>query len=232
MAGESTGAEGTQSGAEGMQSAQSVGENITLPVAQYQAFLEARAKLAEFERSKQLELDAKENARLKAMAEKDGAEKALAEQRTSLQQKLDEERQRYESLDRQVLAERLDSTISSALVGVAFAGKTAEEQQDSMADLLTIVKPRFESVRDSSGAVVVREKGTMKPAADVLKDIVASPRFARYFAATSKGGAGHSGGNQAAKTSEEPKAGSLEAIAADYKRRLGEYQSFGLGRVS
>ena len=90
-----------------------------------------------------------------------------------------------------------------------------------------LLQDDFETTRDASGALVVREKVSGRPAAEVLRERLDSPQFAIFFAPSSRGGSGTDGTRPPASL-QPTQPGSLDAIVADWRNRQTQYQSFGL----
>jgi hypothetical protein len=192
---------------------------IPLTVAEYQRLLGVERELADFRTQRQKDLDAAEQARLTAVAAKEGAETALGQQRTTYEQRILTEQQKYSSLEGSLFSAAQQQTIASALSGVTFAGATPQDKAETARQLLTILDPMFETSRDATGQIVVREKGTGRPAAQVLQEALASGRFMHFFAATARGGSGTDGTRSAAPHDPNaPPPGSLAAIAAQYQQ--------------
>jgi vancomycin resistance protein YoaR len=175
----------------------------------------------------QAALQKAEDARLLALAKAGESERALAEQRTTYEQRVTEANTKYASLEQTLFSADKNATLASSLSGVTFAGETPEDKAETARQLRAILEPQFDTSRDASGAIITREKGTGRPAADVLKEALASKRFAHFFAAQSRGGSGTDGTRPAATTQPIVQS-NLEAVAADYKARLGQFGSFGL----
>jgi limonene-1,2-epoxide hydrolase len=161
---------------------------------EYKRLLDDRNRLAEIEAQRQREVDDKENARLKALAEKGQAEEALAQLRTNKDAEVTRERDRANALEREILGDRKKVAISVGLDGVDWVSEKAAR------DARLILEERFEATRDAAGVVAIREKGTGKPAADVIKEWRASDDSAHYQKATTTGGAGAGATNRSAAT--------------------------------
>jgi hypothetical protein len=200
---------------------------VELTTAEYEALLDARARLAASEAEKAREAERAEAARLKALADKGEADKALQQLRESKDAETRREREAKEALEREILDGRKESTIAAGLLGVPW------DDADAAAQARQLLEPRFEAVRDAAGAVVVREKGTHRPAADVLKEWLASKPAERFLAAKSRGGAGARGGDATTPTGGSDKPPTLsDALIARAKEQLaaGPTGHYGLGR--
>jgi len=86
---------------------------------------------------------------------------------------------------------------------VTFAGETTEDKAETARQLRAILEPQFETSRDATGVIITREKGTGRPATQVLSEAIASKKFAHFFAAQSRGGSGADGTRPAATTSTD-----------------------------
>jgi len=204
---------------------------VPLSVEEYQRLRGLESQLGEFQKSHQAALDAAEAARLKALAEKGQVEEALNQQRTSWEQKHAEAVTRYSQLEAQVFGERKSTVINEALAGSKFVGDTPEAQAGAAAMVRRLLQDDFETVRDGSGALSVREKVTGRPASDVLKERLGSPQFALFFAPQSKGGTGSGGSLPGPGAATAPAPGSVGAAVADWMNRRQQSQSFGLHAI-
>ncbi len=189
-----------------------------------------KTQLAQIQADKARELEAKEQERLKILAEKEGAEKALEAQRTGLESKLTAAEQRAQQIERRMLDANKSAVIAQALAGVTFAGDTAEDQAEAAAQLRLLLERDVEASLDANGNVLVRDRTTGRPADQVLREALAGKKFAHFLARKGGDGTGGGGGDRTGKTEETEgvKPGSLEAIAAEYKANQAKYQSMGL----
>ena len=162
-----------------------------------------------------------------SLAEKGQIEEALAQQRKAWEQKHAEALSRYTQLEQQVHAERTNTAIAEAFHGRTFVGETPEQRAATAAMVRRLLQDDFETTRDASGALVVREKVSGRPAAEVLRERLDSPQFAIFFAPSSRGGSGTDGTRPPANL-QPTQPGSLDAIVADWRNRQSQYQSFGL----
>ena len=214
-------------GAPPSEAAPSPSDVVSLTAEEYRRLRSLENQLREHQRLQEAAVEAKEAERLRALAEKGNVEEALAQQRTAWERKHAEAQARYASLERQVLDERKAAAIAEAFHGRSFVGETAEQKAEAASMVRRLLRDEFETVRDASGALVVREKSTGRPAAEAIAERLDSPRYAIFFAPSARGGAGTDGARPfAAPTPAKP--GSLEAIASQWKDRQNQYQSFGL----
>ena len=185
------------------------------------------ARLQDFQRQQEAALELKENERLRALAEKGQIEEALDQQRRAWEQKHAEALSRYTLLEQQVFGERKAAAIAEALQGRAFVGESPEQRTAAAAMVRRLLQDEFETVREASGSLTVRERSSGRPALEALRERLDSPSFAIFFAPTSRGGAG----GDASRPYTAPRGaqpGSLEAIVGQWKDRQNQYQSFGL----
>jgi hypothetical protein len=205
--------------------------SVALPVEEYQRLRSLEKQLEEFQKQQQAALEMKETERLRALAEKGQIEEALSQQRKAWEQKHAEALARSAQLEQQIHAERTSAAITEALQGRAFVGDSPEQRAATAAMVRRLLLDEFETVRDSSGALVVREKTTGRPAAEALRERLNSPQFGIFFAPSSRGGSGSEGSWLPANSPPTPP-GSLGAIVTDWRNRQSKYQSFGLHPVS
>jgi len=185
------------------------------------------AQLSDVRRQQDAALEMKDQERLRALAEKGQIEEALEQQRRTWERKHAEAVSRYTLLEQQVFGERKSAAIADALQGRAFVGETSEQRSAAAAMVRRLLQDEFETVREASGALVVRERSSGRPAGEALRERLDSPQFAIFFAATSRGGAGGDASRPyAAPRGAQP--GSLEAIVDQWRDRQNQYQSFGL----
>lgn len=200
---------------------------VSLTAEEYRRLRSLESQLKEQQRLREEAIEAKESERLRALAEKGNVEEALTQQRASWERKHAEAQARYASLERQVFEERKTAAIAEAFHGRSFVGETAEQRADAAAMVRQLLRDEFETVRDASGSLSVRDKATGRPAAEVIVERLDSPRYAIFFAPSARGGAGTDGARPFAAPAPA-KPGSLEAIAHQWKDRQNQYRSFGL----
>ncbi len=200
---------------------------IPLTVEEYQRLRALEKQLEEFQRVQQAAIEAKEAERLRALAEKGQIEEALAQQRKAWEAKHAEALSRYAQLEQQIHDERKNAALSEAFHGRSFVGETPDQRSATAAMVRRLIQEDFETTRDPSGALVVREKQSGRPAADVLRERLESPAFAIFFAPSSRGGAGSDGTRPPASPHSAPP-GSLDSIVSEWRNRQSQYQSFGL----
>lgn len=200
---------------------------IPLSVEEYQRLRSLEDQMEEVRKIQQSVLEAKEAERLRVLAEKGQIEEALSQQRKTWEQKHAEAVARYTQLEQQVHAERKNSAIAEALHGRAFVGETPEQRASAAAMVRRLLQDDFETTHDASGALVVRERVSGRPAAEVLRERLDSPQFAIFFAPSARGGAGSDGTRPLAGVLP-PQPGSLDAIVSQWRNQQSRSQSFGL----
>ncbi len=208
-----------------------VAATIPLTVPEYQRLIALEASFAQVKAEQQAALEAKEADKARLLAEKGQVEEGLKLATSQWEAKFRDATKKYEDLETSLLSERLDASLASSFAGRQFAGETPESQSVAASQLRLILKPQFESFRDASGAIVVRDKASLRPAAEVVKEALASPMYAHFFAPTSRGGTG-SDGSRPPATQQETKPGTLEDIAAKYRAVRGGsgFGMFGVGK--
>jgi hypothetical protein len=204
---------------------------INLPVDEYNRYRSIERELADFRRDQAAALEAAENARIKALADKGQVEEALNQQRQSWEQKHAEATTRYAQLEAQVHAERKSAVMAGAFNGIVFVGETPEDQAATAAFVQRSMADDFETVRDASGTLAVREKASGRPAAEAIRERLSRPPYTSLIAASRGGGSGGDGTRPPANGQHAPQPGSLEAIADAYRRNQGQYPSIGLKAI-
>ncbi len=167
---------------------------------QYAAQQKELADLRGLKSAVQAQYEAAEQARLKALAEKGMVEQALTEQRGTWEKKHAEALTNYSKLETSWLGEHSAKAVSECLNGLEFSGpnpaKTAALARRLLAD-------EVEAVMGPDGKPLVRDRSTLRPAADYLRERLASEDFAVLLKPRSGGGAG-SDGTQAPAPTQQP----------------------------
>lgn len=206
--------------------------HLVVPQDEWNRLRTVETNLAQIEREKAAEVELKEAERLRAIAEKEGAEAALAAQKNTLETKLSASEQRYQQLERQTLETHRDTILAQAFAGRVFSGETSEDQAEMAADLRELLEKKYESKRDQSGKIVVIDKATGLPAALSLRNLLDGKRYASFFAPKGKGGGtGGGGGDKPPKDTpadEAPKPGSYAEIVANIAAQKAQRKSVGL----
>ena len=203
-------------------------QTVPIPVADLQRYAALEAQIAQIQRDRQTEVDMKEGERIKALAEAGQVKEALKAQEALWQSKENDAKQQLANLERQWSDEKAEVVLVTALNGRNFAGASDAERAAAAGMLKTILRGEIEAVRNPDGSVVVKDKASGRPAAEVLNERLSAPALAFFFAPTSRGGSGSDGTRPPAPT-DQPAPGSLDAIAADFKARQGRYPAIGLG---
>jgi hypothetical protein len=190
---------------------------LTLPVDEFQRLMAKARQLDEFEAEKARALEKKEQDRLRALAEKGEADKALEQQRTSYEDRLNQERQRANALQSALFNKERTAVLNDALFGVDFISADAGRQARKL------LEDELETTTDAAGTVLVRQRGTGRPAAEVVKEQVASPAFAHFLKPTNTGGAGASGTHRPGTPPADDPAARIEAqLRASIRRQVGD----------
>lgn len=197
-------------------------QTVTVPLDVWQETNSYKHKFAEFEAQRNAAVEAEAQKAIRAMAEKGQIEQAFDEHRKLYATKEQEAQQRYAALAESYNGEKINAELATATSGVRFASdEAARVFRASVRDLLTVVE-------NPDGSKVVVDRVGRRPAADVIRERLSDPSLAFYLApSTTRGGAGTDGTRPPAN---EPHAapGSLDAIAAEYQARQGQYPAFGL----
>ena len=198
---------------------------VELPVEEYQRLVSLGSQLAELQRANQAALEAKEQERIKALAEKGQIEQALEALNKTHADKLSAESQRYADLERQVFAEKKNAVIAQAVAGTQFVSPFAAQQVQA------IIDGQIEVIRDANGALIAVDKTTRRPAADAIAELLGSEAFLHFQAPKNPGGGAGQQGNRVPPPANEPKPGTVEANAAAFKAAQGRYAPIGLTPV-
>lgn len=166
-----------------------------------------KAKLAELDR--QAELATAERQRQEA--EKGGYEKAVTEIRTTFDRKLEAERQARVAMEEKWLGEKRQAAINEALAGRQFTGDPAITSRM----LRQLLESEVEAVLGPNGEPQIRDRVTLRPAADYLKERLESPALGIFFAAQTRGGSGTDG-------TRTPAANGNNDPTGDYMRQIVE----------
>lgn len=172
-------------------------------------------QLREYKAQQQALYDQAEAARIKALADKGQIEEAFKQMQERHQAEAAKYREQAITIEREWLRERSDTEINAVLAGRTFAGA---DPQATAAIVRRLLSDEVEAVRDAQGNPVIRDRKTLRPAAEYLKERLEAPDMAIFFAATHRGGSGTDGARPAAAT---PKAqpGSFEEWAEAYREQ-------------
>ena len=191
---------------------------IELTIEQWQRLNAAQDRLDAIEAENRVALEAKEAERLAALVAKGQADEALNQLRAAKDTAVKAATDRADGLEAQILGERKSGAIATHLLPASFVSEAAANQ------VKTILDSRFEAVRDATtSTVTVREKGTGRPAADVIREFLASPDAAHFLRPSTQGGANATGGNRTtptpAVTPEKPETVSDALIRMEREKR-------------
>lgn len=204
-------------------------KTINLLPDDYSAIQRELAELRAFQNETRTKHEAAEAERLKVLAAKGQAEDAMNQLKSAYETKVTELKAQNEATDRNWLDEKLSSTLAEALAGVEFAGVDPLVTAQHVRKLLA---SEIEATMGRDRKPVVVERQTRQPAAEYIRDRLASPEFALYLKPAGKGGSGTDGTRSQPRAPGGPaQPGSLDAIVADFEARQGEYRSFGLHPV-
>jgi len=143
--------------------------------------------LRDFKAQQDKLLEMKEAERIKTLAEKGQLNEALKQLNENYTKKIDEYAAAGQAVEREWLEDRRSRAIDEVLAGRAFTGVDPTKTAAMVRQLLTA---EVEAVRDASGKPVIRDKLTMRPAAEYLRERLESPEFGVFFVAQNKGGSG------------------------------------------
>lgn len=162
---------------------------VPLTVEEYQRLRSLEGNFNALQSTVQAERDRLEGERIKALADKGQVEQAMAELAKQKDAQLQAEREARLAIEGQYHGEKKSSVMAAALMGVPFVSEVAAAQVKGL------LESQFETRRDASGAILVVDKVTGLPAAEVIKQQLASPAFAHFLKASTQGGSG-GGGSQ------------------------------------
>lgn len=200
---------------------------VAVTAEQLQEFVSWKRQLDDINRVKAEEIEAKERERAMALAKAGDAETALKTTDARWEAKLAESNSKYTTLQEQFNRAEMNRVLTDLMPIERFHGS------DALADARAKIAANLEIIADSTGTPTVREKGTMRPAAEVIAEKLASAQFAHFLKPTTGGGAGGGGGKPGDTQAQQgPAPGSLEWIAAEYKAKQQKLHTMGLTMVS
>lgn len=161
------------------------GAQITVSPDQYRAFLEAQNQLATLQAQQQAAIDAANAKAAQALIEKGEVEKGLERLRADSESKLQAEAERFRKLQGEYHGKVRNEALNGAL-----AEFRSRLQDGAEAVLMQLWANDFEVAPDHAGNLVVRDRTTFRPAADVVKERLADARFGMFFKPSTQGGAG------------------------------------------
>lgn len=152
--------------------------------AEYQRLVARAAAADTLEAQRDRDRQDAEAVRLREVAAREGAESALNQQREAWARDLETERRRARDVETRWHNAERERTIAGQLSGIPFVSPEAAGQ------VRQLLEGRFETRADATGAIVVQEVGTGRPAADVIRESLATPAFAHFIRPSTGGGAG------------------------------------------
>lgn len=198
---------------------------VPVTVEEYQRLRSTEAQLAEMKRANALILEKAEADRIKALADKGQVDEAMKQLREAETAKRTEAETRYAGLESQYLGEKKANVIGDSLAGRDFVSPEAAAQAKTLLDA------RFESTRDASGQIMVREKSTGRPAAEVIRETLDSPSFAHFMKPSTTGGANAGGSKPAPVVTESAETMTVsDALIANAKNRAESRNPYAFGR--
>jgi hypothetical protein len=162
------------------------------------------------------ELQAREDARLAAMAEAGKAKEAIERLRADAEAKLAARTNAFLNAER-------SRAVSDLIAGRPFASDAAATQ------LRLLLEAQVEAVLDDSGSVALRDRVSGRPAIDVLREQLDSPAFAHFFRASSQSGIGASGSLHNPAPNTPPQSYQDQLIAAFKQQLSSPSGALGLG---
>lgn len=145
--------------------------------------LQERDRIAtEAENARRVSAQQAEDARLALVARDQGAAAALEQQRQAHIRDLAERDNARTQLLQQIATSRLDSAVTEILGGVTFVGADEAGRAYTARLVSADIRSRLESVQDATGQFVVREKGTLRPYAEAIREALAAPHLQQLIA--------------------------------------------------
>lgn len=186
---------------------------VTVTADDYRAFLKTQQELIDLRASQQAAIDAANAKANEAKIKAGQIEEGLKAEQSRYEAKLAEKDAQLAASEGERLNDRFEAVVSQSLSTATYADEFAAEQ------VRAIIGPRFEAVRDpSTRKIVVQEKGTFRPAADVIKEWLASPQAHRFLRATNTGGVAVGGNNPSPTGAQGAQPRNLgEAAIFDYQ---------------
>ena len=176
----------------------------------------SQTRLAEIEAAQRAAAETEQQRRFQQTARENPIE-ALDAQRNHFEGLLQAERARVAQVETERLNERLEATLNGSIAGLSLVGDTHEERSETARMLLAELRTGFEPVRTPDGRIEVREKVSGRPATDVLRERLASKRYALFLAPSSRGGSGSDGTRSLAQPAQPP------SQLTDFQRQQAQY---------
>jgi hypothetical protein len=155
---------------------------IQLTAAEYERLIKSDRELATVQAQKRADAEAAEQQRIRLMAEKGDIEKALTTQEANYKGKLDEQSQKYTTLEQRFLGKAKSLAVAEGMANLEFASDFAR------ADMQRSLEQDFVSRLDSSGEPAVVDPISGRPALEVIRERIKSGRYDHCLNPTSRGG--------------------------------------------
>jgi hypothetical protein len=164
--------------------------NVWIPPDQWASTQEQLRTLKEWKDQNDQILEMKENERLRIMAEKGQVEEAFKQVNLINERKMSEMRTQLEQRERSWLEEKRTQAINEVMAGRQFIGKDDEARTRTAAMVRKLLELEVEAIIGPSGAPLVRDRVTLRPAADYLRERLTAPEseFAALLAPNKPGG--------------------------------------------
>jgi hypothetical protein len=191
------------------------GENITLTRQEYAAFLQMQSTLNQFTQQQHQQTQQQQQQQVQTVAKTDGIDKALQLATQQHQQTLASKDAEVTTWKTRFLEDRKTTVLSQCLVGVEFVTPVAAQQA------LNLLAAQFDVSEGPTGEIAVRQKGTLMPAADAVKTLIAGTDFKHFLKASTAGGAGT--GNNATLTGQVPVPQGFKAPETEGEKAFAEW---------
>lgn len=180
--------------------------NIWIPPDEWAQTQAEIRSMREWKQKHDQELEAKERERLKVMAEKGQIEQALNEVNAMHEKKQHELQTKLEQRERAWLAEKTTQAINEVMAGRTFIGQNEEARNRTAGMVRKLLELEIESVIGPTGAPITRDRVTLRPAADYLKERLTSPEseFAAFLAPNKPSGGSGTDGTRPPATPNTP----------------------------
>jgi hypothetical protein len=154
---------------------------VPLASDEYLRLRSAQQELEQLRQQQAQQLFAAEQARLQEVVHREGATRALQEQRGLYEARLAQIQAEYQNIRNATLNERKATVITEHLAGKQFNASTPDQVPIVANQVRHLLEQRFETVPDATGNMIVREKMTGQDARQVLPLILNGPEFAHFF---------------------------------------------------
>lgn len=174
------------------------------------------AALASYRQEQEAIRQRAEAERLQALADKGKADELLKELRDKHNASETDWTKRYTDLETSYHGEKRAATVGAAVSGVQWISDDAKGQA------LELLNARLAVTKDGSGATVVVDKLTGRPAAAVIPELLGSAAFAHFQLPKGQGGAGAKGGDRSAPVANDVPPSYEDAVFENWKKANGE----------